>query len=63
MLLDENEIYYEDNNNHKKKNKKNNKNNQKNEKEGENNGIIKINFAQCIYEEIMKYQMDNYLFL
>ena len=53
--LDENEIFNEDNNNNnnKKKNKKNNKNknNQKNETEGENNGIIKIDFAPSVYED------------
>jgi len=52
--LDENEVFNEDNNNNnKKKNKKNNKNknNQKNETEGENNGIIKIDFAPSVYED------------
>ena len=71
--LDENEMgnTFEDNSNtnNKKKNKKNNKNkNQKNETEGENNGIIKIDFAPSLYEDSIeekKLQMkkdlqDNY---
>ena len=58
--LDENDIFsnMDDNNNiinntNKKKNKKNNKNknNKKNEIEGDNNGIIKIDFAPLSYED------------
>ena len=56
--LDENDIVntYEDNNinknnKNKKKNKKNNKSNQKNTSEGDNNGIIKIDFAPSVYED------------
>ena len=55
--LDENDMFnnYEGGNNNKnntnkKKNKKN-KNNQKNTTEGENNGIIKIDFAPSVYED------------
>jgi TATA-binding protein-associated factor Taf7 len=46
--LDENEMFGEDN---KKKKKKNNKSNQKNETEGDNNGIIKIDFAPSAFED------------
>ena len=59
---------YEDNTNNKnntnkKKNKKN-KNNQKNSSEGDNNGIIKIDFAPSVYEDSVeekKLQMKSEL--
>jgi TATA-binding protein-associated factor Taf7 len=65
--LDENDMFndFEDNNKNitnKKKNKKNK--NQKNASEGDNTGIIKIDFAPSVYEDSLeekKYQMKKEL--
>ena len=55
--LDENDMFntFEDNNKNNTNKKKNNKNkNQKNISEGDNNGIIKIDFAPSIYEDSLE---------
>ena len=55
--LDENDMFntFEDNNKNNTNKKNNNKNkNQKNISEGDNNGIIKIDFAPSIYEDSLE---------